>query len=325
MKKFYNLKVRKMKKLVYVFVFVLGVQLVHAQEDYVPFPKINATWSTLRINSWVEPAREVIMYSPIRRDSIEGILYQILRVHYLSGYTESTLAFREENKQVFVRIPNLSGEHLLYDFNLDIGDTIFYNVGGYYHRNDVYLYSSFHYKVVESIDTISLADGSKRKRFNLINSCDYPSRDTWVEGIGSTGWVGFLNPFINSATMGGDNYTFVCFEQNREVLYLNTFYCEDCSCRKQPNNVVDIVLSDIAIFPNPTTGELRITNYELRITNYELRIKKVELYGIVGNLVQSLYVEDNEIEMNIQNLQNGVYFVKITTEQGMLIKKIVKQ
>ena len=76
--------------------------------------------------------------------------------------------------------------------------------------------------------------------------------------------------------------------------------------------------SFIRIYPNPT-------NSQLRITDSELPIKQVELYSIVGNLVQTIQVDDYEVEINMQNLQSGVYYVKITTNNGVITRKIIKQ
>ena len=81
---------------------------------------------------------------------------------------------------------------------------------------------------------------------------------------------------------------------------------------------------DIWVYPNPTTGELRMENGELRITN-------VEIFDVYGRKQQSNPELNSgvnlksEIVINISNLNSGIYFVKITTEQGEVVKKVVKQ
>jgi len=74
--------------------------------------------------------------------------------------------------------------------------------------------------------------------------------------------------------------------------------------------------SEINIFPNPTTGELRITNYGLRITD-------VEVFDIYGRKQKAESRKQDEID--ISGLSAGIYFIKITTEQGVVVKKVVKQ
>jgi hypothetical protein len=74
------------------------------------------------------------------------------------------------------------------------------------------------------------------------------------------------------------------------------------------------------VYPNPATGELRITNYELRI-------KDIVIYDVYGKKQNGKWkMENEEWKVNISHLPAGIYFVKINTEQGEEItKKIVKQ
>ena len=71
------------------------------------------------------------------------------------------------------------------------------------------------------------------------------------------------------------------------------------------------------VYPNPTTGELKIENGELKIESIEI----FDIYGKnIFNFQLSIF---NSI--NISHLPAGVYFVKITTETGTITQKIVKQ
>ena len=75
----------------------------------------------------------------------------------------------------------------------------------------------------------------------------------------------------------------------------------------------------IKIYPNPTSGELRIENGELRISS-------VEVYDVYGRKLQSKIVNlQSKIVIEISNLNSGIYFIKITSETNEIVKKIVKQ
>jgi len=106
--------------------------------------------------------------------------------------------------------------------------------------------------------------------------------------------------------------------------------------------------SSFSLFPNPTTGELTIDNEQLTINN-------VEVFDVYGRKVleqKSRKAEEQKknsppfmegwtrsgrggkegwqpqadgMVINISNLASGIYVVKIFTEQGEIIKKIVKQ
>jgi len=87
----------------------------------------------------------------------------------------------------------------------------------------------------------------------------------------------------------------------------------------------------LKIYPNPTTGELRITNYEPQpregqAQRSSLRINGIEVFDIMGRKVSSHHIVASSYNhlINISHLNSGIYFVKIDTEEGMLTKKIVK-
>jgi hypothetical protein len=79
-------------------------------------------------------------------------------------------------------------------------------------------------------------------------------------------------------------------------------------------------ISGINIYPNPTTGELRITDYELRIKN-------IEIFDVFGKKLLTSFMSSisHETTLNISHLHTGIYFVKITADSGhSVIKKILK-
>ena len=80
--------------------------------------------------------------------------------------------------------------------------------------------------------------------------------------------------------------------------------------------------SGISICPNPTTGKLTINNEQLTINN-------IEIYDISGRLAPNPSPNwrgaGGEVEIDISHLSDGIYFLKITTEKGVINKKVVKQ
>ncbi|MBQ1652729.1 MAG: T9SS type A sorting domain-containing protein, partial [Bacteroidales bacterium] len=71
--------------------------------------------------------------------------------------------------------------------------------------------------------------------------------------------------------------------------------------------------NDINIFPNPTTG---IVNIEAEGLN------KVVVYDVTGRMMMSVA---NESTIDISNLEAGVYFFSVETENGSAMKKLVKE
>ena len=84
--------------------------------------------------------------------------------------------------------------------------------------------------------------------------------------------------------------------------------------------------NEISIYPNPTNGELRITNYETKFGVSPLGIDNVELFDIIGKKLSTVnYQQSNDKSIDISHLPAGIYFVRITTEKGVITKKIIKK
>jgi hypothetical protein len=81
----------------------------------------------------------------------------------------------------------------------------------------------------------------------------------------------------------------------------------------------------ITIIPNPTTGILRIEVADQ--ARNDVKIESVEIFDVYGRKnVTSVPCHDcHETILNISHLQSGIYFIKVTTEQGEIVKKVVKQ
>lgn len=79
--------------------------------------------------------------------------------------------------------------------------------------------------------------------------------------------------------------------------------------------------SDISVFPNPASGELRIQNAELKI-------EKVEIFDMLGEKVlsqQSTADSQKQISVNVSILPSGIYFVKVKGDKAERIAKFIKQ
>jgi hypothetical protein len=75
----------------------------------------------------------------------------------------------------------------------------------------------------------------------------------------------------------------------------------------------------IILYPNPTTGEIMISSGELQV-------KSVEVFDIFGRKLSSYTFQSSFLtSINISHLSAGIYFVKISTEEGEVVRKILKE
>jgi len=81
-------------------------------------------------------------------------------------------------------------------------------------------------------------------------------------------------------------------------------------------DVKQIQSTSMKIYPNPVKEELEIDSGELQINSVEI----VDLSG------KMIYKFNNSInKINVSELSQGFYFVKIETDKGVITKKIVKE
>jgi hypothetical protein len=79
----------------------------------------------------------------------------------------------------------------------------------------------------------------------------------------------------------------------------------------------EFAANKVVLYPNPTSSIITINSDEA--------IKSIELYDSLSRLLVSKIVESNEISLDLSNYSNGIYFVKIITDNGEKIEKILKQ
>jgi hypothetical protein len=79
-------------------------------------------------------------------------------------------------------------------------------------------------------------------------------------------------------------------------------------------------LENITLIPNPTTGELQVTCHASLVTN-------IEVFDVYGRKLSQISYPKSQIsyQIDISDLSAGIYFVRIRTESGEVVKKVIKQ
>lgn len=167
---------------------------------------------TYEIHSYNAAEDRLIYYAKavIKDDTIINNVHYKKYNRYWYG-EQSFIALRQENKKVFAINSVSDEEYLLYDFGLDVGDSIVYvlNSGSEYeYKTSVY---------VEGVDSITLDNGKRYKRMILRDNQN--ASGLWVEGIGNMIYD-FEYPYPHSVPTCwcGDYYKWLCFVRENEYL-----------------------------------------------------------------------------------------------------------
>ena len=75
--------------------------------------------------------------------------------------------------------------------------------------------------------------------------------------------------------------------------------------------------ASILVYPNPTKGNVTISCNN--------SINSVQLYDVQGRLLQTNLVNESKTTIDISNQSSGIYFIKVLSDKGIVIQKIVKE
>lgn len=234
---------------------------------------------------------------------VDNHTYKIIeQTDSLWGLYHSDMVFMREDSAKRVYCMTNWGEVMLYDFNLQIGDTFRFG-------NSFFSQYAF---VVDNVDSITLMNGEKRKHISLSGGYE-----EWIEGIGSTHGLfdAFMEVFI--LDMGS---SLLCFTENgtqkyQDANYQNCFYS---SVGIQENKRE----FTIQISPNPITNKSFIS-----FTINQTQNLKINLFDIAGRHTQTIACTqfkegENKMEWNASNLNSGIYFLKIQGENFSKTQKV---
>jgi PKD repeat protein len=281
------------------------------------FPGDSTAWNTVGDNS-ISGDEWRFRYGMIG-DTIIGLTddtsYTYTKVYSLYDSTLSTQystyfgAIRTEGDQVYALLPGYV-EALLYDYTLEEGDTIWYPIGGALCYDGVEFWEENHYRVVTNIDSVEMANGEFRRRWQLQGGMN----DTWIQGIGSVVWYGLFNPFISTASYCGDTYTFACMKEGDEVVYLNNPHCDHCFCDlltyiKQPQQADSYIVN---VYPNPFSDHALI---EFRLDQpAAMHVQLIDASGIMVNEIplKNYQPGQQQLRLNTNDLGAGIYVLKVT-------------
>lgn len=84
----------------------------------------------------------------------------------------------------------------------------------------------------------------------------------------------------------------------------------------------DYLQNSINLYPNPAND---VVNVQCTMNNGQWNGATIEVLDVYGKLQQTFKSDVEITQINVSNLANGVYFVRVTTGEGVVTKKFVKK
>ena len=303
-----------MKKILFLLVYCSFVAPLSAQTSvYHPFPDSSASWNYTHGNlCWGPIGVDLISYQHsyyIGADTmINNAVYHSLQIPvvlYSAGpncwpsgnYTlpgKYAGAFRNDhfNRKVYIVPENDSVEQLLYDFNLQVGDSLLGYLPVCFSICDT----------VISIDSV-LVGNTYRKRWLV----DQMYQAYIIEGVGST--YGLIDKIYANA-VDLDGITLDCFLQNNQPQYPDTIgSCAVLTSVPSVSNSETIV----KVSPNPSHDRFFT---EVISSN---SCSRISIHQFTGQIVLDMVGAQHKVE--ITGLTPGIYFITFYLEDGRTITR----
>lgn len=302
--------------------------------------------STIKTGQHYDPGGQSFSLYRFGADTlVEGRKYQIVehRRHSYFDYESGRLRYHENTFQTFgfIRVDTSSKvffrplhqistgqyfelpkdqDHLLYDFNVEVGDTVFWKTGTG--------------KIVTSIDTIRLDNGVRRKQivFGRMPGWEFDN-DLWIEGIGSSkGLLGSRvirksapGPFVNVTCSYDDQETMEYDYWAREAVSSLGSYLKCTTGLYAPPKEEYSTKETLAVFPNPTNGDEVTLKSSLLLSE----IQSVRLYNQLGQYLEEIPIESKNDTYYFANVllpeQIGIYVIVIALKsQKVVSRKILR-
>lgn len=296
-----NLKAIFMKKIICVLLIIMCANGVISQTLVDTTKK----WSTKinRLPSWTvitefikfgqDTTIDSKTYKKVWRSTDE---FQEIWISY---------GFIRENpdKKIYFRTDTSFQEYLLYDFELNVNDTVYSTAITSY--ADYYTLATAPFVVI-SIDSMLIGNEYK-KQFNLFSIYANMETDQWIEGVGSKS--GVLH--WNAGLIGGDHYELLCFSENDTLKYQNPFWN---TCYYVYTNIQEIFDGiNVSIKPIPVTN---ISNFTIEGNNND-HYFILEIYHITGKKIISARIKNNYV-INRNEFYSGLYLYRLFNQSGII-------
>lgn len=292
---------------------IFSCSLASAQTSvYHPFPDSNAVWGMVSgCSDMIQQCSNsmYIQYNFAGDTSIEGNTYKV--VHEVVGQDPGGCCGPPEDlgpgflrddtaaRKVYWRIPGMNADTLLFDFTLELGDTL----GGLYGNTGLCVGAVI---TVQSIDSV-LVGVSFRKRINF-SATDPCQQTSIIEGVGSTNGLTACYATPNTFSI-----LLMCFTVNGELLYMSPCGEPDMqACGEFPSSIAgpSPVFKPVGhVTPNPSIGLFHLGRVA----------QEISVYNVQGTLLFRTY----GTEVDLSAYPPGVYTAVVETNKGRRVERLV--
>lgn len=149
-------------------------------------------------------------------------------------------------------------------------------------------------------------------KVNFVNRAMYPNANGILLDFSSQTTFNYSFSLTVNSSFNVDNCAVVAFVQNMNIAEI-----QQADIKKLYSvTAIDQQRNDISIYPNPTQSLLFIRSNE--------NINKIEIVNIFGQIVNIVNADNTQLNIDLNDISTGIYFIKIYQNNKVETHKITK-
>ena len=261
------------------------IAVLQYTENFDSYTTTTATETGVQPDCWEVITEDVAL--------TEATMPQLYRGYATSG----SYSLRMKNRCVYAMKP-LSA-------NINVGD----------------LTMTFNLRQAKSIYRLQVGVLNENGEFTVVKTLKCSNTSNMeAKTVNFSGYTGNRIAFRNTLVPGtGLSTTYYDYSVN----YIDDIHLDYTTVSKQDANAVDALAADldqvdVMVYPNPTKD---VVNVQCTMDNAQcLGIEIVDVYGKIITTV-----DQTATQINVSGLAAGMYFVRVTTDRGVVTKPFVKR
>ena len=149
--------------------------------------------------------------------------------------------------------------------------------------------------------------------------------DTFKSMFGAS-FPGFSTQYLNNDTILSlynitytPIYYFICTDTTTKPIMLSQLseVIESCIGPPNNNNTLENTFIEFNIYPNPASTFVQVESGKLIA-------ESCSLLDIYGRTIQEYKIHNSNLIIQIEDLPKGIYFIRMRTNKGFVVKKFIK-
>ena len=161
-----------------------------------------------------------------------------------------------------------------------------------------------HYKV----DVLNTNTGSWNTLWDAVNQPEWVNQFQEPVHIDLSAYQGQnIRLRFRAHNNGSDILTYSWFIDNVKVVPTDTL--------NNPTGVVESLMDQVDLYPNPVKDQFHVDSKTV--------IRQMEIVAANGAMIENKKINDYVVDYNLEGYSKGVYFIRLITDEGVIVRKLV--